>query len=105
MCEGAAPEVGILDDGVGAVSLLGVEHAQWEVGEHGVVAVVGEQLALPVRDRYFGVRDQPLFVVVPDRAAVTGADRGVETMAIKALSSLTPVECACVRYRRAAVPS
>ncbi len=44
--------------------LLGLERAQWGVGEHGVVAVVGEQLALPVRDQlgvkpFDAAHDQP----------------------------------------------
>jgi len=52
VCKGTTFEVGddLLDDGVGAVGLLCLEHGQRGVGEHPVVAVVGEQLALPVRD-------------------------------------------------------
>lgn len=52
MCEGAGFQVGDdpFDDRMGAVSLLGLEHRRWEVGEHAVMAVVGKQLTLPVGD-------------------------------------------------------
>jgi hypothetical protein len=36
----------LLDDGVAAVVFLGLEHGERGVGEHGVVAPGGEQLAL-----------------------------------------------------------
>ena len=53
MCEGATLKVGddLLDDRVGAVSLLGFQHDQWGVSEHPVVAVGRKQLALACRDR------------------------------------------------------
>jgi len=46
--ESAALEVGddLFDDGVVEVGGLGVEHPESRVGEHGVMAVVGEQLCL-----------------------------------------------------------
>jgi hypothetical protein len=52
MCEGAGLQVGdgLFDDRMGAVGFLGFQHRQRGVGEHPVVAVVGEQLTLPVRD-------------------------------------------------------
>ena len=39
----------LLDDGVPAVAVLGLDHRQRCVGEHRVVAVAGEQLALAGR--------------------------------------------------------
>jgi len=50
MSKSAGLEVGddLLDDRVSAVGLLGLEHGQRGVGEDRVVAVVGEQLTLPV---------------------------------------------------------
>ena len=53
MCQGAGLQVGddLLDDSVAAVGLLGLEHGQWGVGEHSVVAVGRKQLALALRDR------------------------------------------------------
>ena len=127
MGKGTALKVGddLLDDCVGAVGLLGSEHGQRGVGEHAVVAVVGEELALPVRDGfgveaadpahdqpgadvvgfaaggergegdlgYFGVRDQALFVFVPDRVRV--ADRGPADSAISEIAVTT------VRFIRA----
>jgi hypothetical protein len=53
MCESTALKVGddLLDQGVGAVSLRGFQHDQWEVGEHPVVAVGRKQLTLACRDR------------------------------------------------------
>ena len=52
MCEGAALKVGddLLDEGVGAVGLLGFQHDQWGVGEHPVVAIGRKQLALALGD-------------------------------------------------------
>ncbi len=101
MGQGAGLQVcdDVRDDRVGAVGLFDLEHGQWGVGEHPVVAVVGEQLTVSVRDRLgiepadaahdqpaadvvgfaagrergeshlgdFGVRDQSLFIFVPDR--------------------------------------
>ena len=53
VCEGATLKVSdhLLDDRVGAVGLLGFQHDQWGVGEHPVVAVGREELALALRDR------------------------------------------------------
>ena len=92
---------------MGAVGRLGLEHGPWGIGDPAVVAVAGEQPALPVRDGFgveapdlahdqraadvvalvagrergechlgdFGVRNQVLFVFVPDRIRVV--DRGL----------------------------
>jgi hypothetical protein len=49
-CPGLQAGDDLFDDRVAAVTGLGFEHAQRGVGEHRVVAVVGEQLALPGRD-------------------------------------------------------
>jgi hypothetical protein len=67
VCKGAALKVSddLLDDRVGAVGLLGLEHGQWGVREHALLAVAGEQLTLPVRDR--------LGVQPPTRRTITGA--------------------------------
>ena len=48
MSQGTVGPVGedLLDDGVVAVLLLGLEHHERGVGEHGVVAPDGEQLVL-----------------------------------------------------------
>ena len=48
MCQRSAAPVGVdlLDDGVPAVGLLGLDQAERVVGEHRVVAVGRDQLAL-----------------------------------------------------------
>ncbi len=48
MGEGYVAHVGVdlFDDGVGPVGLLRLQHGKGRVGEHGVVAVGGEQFAL-----------------------------------------------------------
>ena len=52
MCKSTGLQVGdgLFDDRMGAVGFLGLKHRQRGVGEHPVVAVVGEQLTLPVGD-------------------------------------------------------
>ena len=80
MSQGAGLQVGddLLDDRVVAVVGLGLEHGQWGVGEHAVVAVLGEQLALSVRDGlgvepFDPAHDQPAVDVL---ALASGGERG-----------------------------
>jgi hypothetical protein len=71
---------GLLDDRVVAVAIVGLDHAQRAVGDERVVAVGGEQFALPD-----SVRCPPLAEeVFPFRnraRAITGGRSGVETVA------------------------